>query len=137
MIFAICGLTVVGTGTERAGTSSTGVAAVCAVAAGNPVAPIAAHNSVVARSLDVTNVRIAAAGFFIAFPGSVFCSCFNEYRDDARQTLFLQPRQRSIIPEHKSLQMLESHRAATEVAHSILILASWITLRQRSSSPRT
>jgi hypothetical protein len=63
MIFAICGLTVVGTGTARAGTSS-----VCAWAAVNPTTAIAAHNSAVARSSDVTNGWIPVAGFFIALP---------------------------------------------------------------------
>jgi hypothetical protein len=72
MIFAICGLTVDGTGTERAGTSSTGDAAVCAAAALNPAIPIAAHNSVVAPSFDAANLWIPAIGFFIVSPVFLF-----------------------------------------------------------------
>jgi N-acyl-D-aspartate/D-glutamate deacylase len=60
MIFAICGLTVDGTGTERAGTSS-----VCADAA---VATIAAHNSVAVCNFLITAPGILLVGFFIAFP---------------------------------------------------------------------
>jgi hypothetical protein len=60
MIFAICGLTVVGTGTDRAGTSR-----VCACAV---VSTIAAHNSVAVCKFLITAVEILLAGFFIAFP---------------------------------------------------------------------
>jgi hypothetical protein len=81
MIFAICGLTVDGTGTERAGTSSIGDAAVCAAAALNPAIPIAAHNSVVARSAGGTNLRIPAAGSVIAFPLFFFIRA-STHRDD-------------------------------------------------------
>src|SRR4051794_17514085 len=65
MIFANCGLTVVGTGTDRAGTSS-----VCAWAVAKV---IAAYSSVAVRSF----VQFPAAGFFIALPlfGFLF---FNE-----------------------------------------------------------
>ena len=41
---------------------------------------------------------LALAGFLIAFPCSVFLF-FNVVRDDARQTLPLQPHRRAIIPE--------------------------------------
>jgi hypothetical protein len=98
MIFAICGLTVDGTGTEREGTSSIGDAAVCAAAALNPAIPIATHNSVVAPSSDVTNLRIPATGFFIAFP-LFFYWCFNASRRFVCGTLPLQPHRCRIIPE--------------------------------------
>jgi hypothetical protein len=59
---------------------------------------IAAHNSVAVRNLVVTAVGFPAAGFFIALPCSVSCSSTQD-RDDARQTLPLQPHRSSIIPE--------------------------------------
>jgi hypothetical protein len=96
MIFAICGLTVVGTGTERAGTSS-----VWACAAVKPANPIAAHNSAVARSPDLTNAWIPIAGFFIAF--SLFSLLIRASTHIAticaRWTLPLQPHRCGIIPE--------------------------------------
>jgi hypothetical protein len=65
MIFAICGLTVMGTGTERAGTSS--------VWAWAAVKTIAAHNSIAVHNFVVTAVEFPAS-FFIALPCSVSCS---------------------------------------------------------------
>jgi hypothetical protein len=93
MIFANCGLTVVGTGTDRAGTSSVWAWAV--------LSTIAVHNSVAVHNLVVTAVEFPAAGFFIALPCSVSCSSTKD-RDDARQTLPLQPHGPSIIPERIS-----------------------------------
>jgi hypothetical protein len=61
------------------------------------VSTIAAHNSVAVRSFVVTAVEFPA-GFFIALPCSVSCSSTQD-RDDARQTLPLQPHRSSIIPE--------------------------------------
>jgi hypothetical protein len=65
MIFAICGLTVDGTGTERAGTSSVWAWAV--------VKTMAAHNSVARGSFLITAVEFPAVGFFIALPCSISC----------------------------------------------------------------
>jgi hypothetical protein len=127
MIFAICGLTVDGTGTERAGTSS-----VWAWAVVKPGNAIAAHNSIATRSAGVTNVRISVADCFIALPWSVFL--FVVHRDDfVRAGRFpcnpfgvqLFP---ANFPDRAALQQKDTH--------SILIFASSITLRQRSSSPR-
>jgi hypothetical protein len=94
MIFAICGLTVDGTGTERAGTSSVWAAAA-------PAVPIATHNSIVARSADVTHVWIPPAGCFIAFPlfGVLVVRIATVC---ARWTLSLQPQLCSIIPDQNS-----------------------------------
>src|SRR3984893_18842868 len=58
MIFAICGLTVVGTGTERAGTSSIAAPAVWACPAGDPTIPIAAHKSAVAPDFQVDLIHV-------------------------------------------------------------------------------
>jgi hypothetical protein len=54
MIFAICRLTVLGTGTARAGTSSIGEFAVWAFAAGKATIPAAAHIRAVAPDCHVT-----------------------------------------------------------------------------------
>src|SRR5436305_3414597 len=63
MILANCGLTVVGTGTDRAGTSSGWAWAV--------VSTSAVHNSVAVHNFVVTAVEFPAAGCFIALPCSV------------------------------------------------------------------
>jgi hypothetical protein len=60
MILAICGLTVVGTGTERAGTFSM-PASDWARTADEPAIPIAAHKIMTADS------SMASVGFLIAF----------------------------------------------------------------------
>jgi hypothetical protein len=67
MIFAICGLTVVGTGTECAGTSSIGEFAVWACATAKPAIPIAAHKSALAVKCHLTALRIPLARRLIAF----------------------------------------------------------------------
>jgi len=67
MIFAICGLTVLGTGTECAGTSSTGAFAVWALLGAVLNIPTAAQ-STAAAVFHVTRVRISLAGALIAFP---------------------------------------------------------------------
>jgi hypothetical protein len=69
MIFAICGLTVVGAGTDRAGTSSMAGAAVWACPAGRSTIPIAAHKNTIARGGRVATTRTALAGAaLIALP---------------------------------------------------------------------
>jgi hypothetical protein len=77
MIFAICGLTVVGTGTECAGTSSTGEFSVCACPAGKPAIPAAAHNSAVPPSFHLAK-GFPLAGSLIAFSLFVFFLMFKE-----------------------------------------------------------
>jgi hypothetical protein len=77
MIFAICGLTVAGTGTDRAGTSNIAELAVWACPAGNPRVPIAAHQKSAGAinfciNWEVTKIRIPSAGVLIAFPYSFF-----------------------------------------------------------------
>jgi hypothetical protein len=118
MILAICGLTVVGTGTERAGTSS-----IWAWAGNEPAIPIAAHNSVVMRSFDATTVRIPAAGFLIAFP-LIFLFVLT-HRDDLcaldappatpLDFNYSRTQTRGGFPDRTALQ---------QDAHSILIFAS-------------
>jgi hypothetical protein len=91
MIFAICGLTVEGTGTDRAGTSSVWAWAV--------VETMAAHNNAATGSFRTTAVEFPAVGIFIAAPLFNFLLFFNADRDDAHQTPPLQPHARSIIPQ--------------------------------------
>src|SRR5438270_5761974 len=67
MIFAICGLTVLGTGTEWAGTSSTGAFAVWAFPGAVLSIPSPAQSNA-AASFHVARVRISLAGALIAFP---------------------------------------------------------------------
>jgi hypothetical protein len=96
MIFAICGLTVVGTGTERAGTLSIAASDDWARAADDPATPIAAHNKMTA------NRGMAAVGFLIAFSLLYFCDRFcvlDEYRGANASGVPLQHHQPSIIPE--------------------------------------
>jgi hypothetical protein len=69
MIFAICGLTVEGTGTDRAGTFSM-PASDWARAADEPATPIAAHKIMTADK------RMASVGFLIAFSLSFFMIVF-------------------------------------------------------------
>src|SRR3954453_19758290 len=118
MIFANCGETVLGTGTERAGTSSVWALAV--------VKTIGTHNSVAVRSFLITAVGILLAGIFIALP------C---------RFLVVQRRPRRCAPDaHPATPSASSYsrrdqrdRAALQHTrtYSILICASWITLRQR------
>jgi hypothetical protein len=70
MILAICGLTVVGTGTERAGTFSIAASDVWARAADEPAAPIAAHKIMTADR------RMTSVGFLIAFSLRIFMIVF-------------------------------------------------------------
>jgi hypothetical protein len=73
MIFAIWGLTVLGTGKERAGTSSTG--AVWALPTDGPSSPNIPHKTAAARDFHITAARISFAGALIAFPQFNFL-CF-------------------------------------------------------------
>src|SRR3954462_14645307 len=88
MVFSSCGLTVPGTGTARAGTSSVGALA--------EVKDIPAHNNAAAGSLLIATVLYPAAGICIALPGSVFLL---SSRDDARPTFPQQPLRGGIIPQ--------------------------------------
>jgi hypothetical protein len=67
MIFAICGLTVEGTGTECAGTFNIAASTVWAGAAGKPTAAIATHKKLAVRNCRVTPIRIRSGGFLMAF----------------------------------------------------------------------
>src|SRR4051812_27496952 len=67
IIFAICGLTVLGTGTECAGTSSTGAFAIWALPACElSIAATPQNNAAV--DLHITRLRISLAGALMAFP---------------------------------------------------------------------
>jgi hypothetical protein len=86
MILAICGLTVEGTGTDRAGTFSTPASEDWARAADEPAAPIAAHKIMTADR------RMASVGFLIAFSllyflyfYDRFCCCLTNTAVQTRQ----------------------------------------------------
>jgi hypothetical protein len=96
MIFAICGLTVEGTGTDRAGTLSIPASGDWAWAADEPVTPIAAHKIMTADR------RMASVGFLIAFSLVFFLtilSALDEYRGANALDAPLQHHGSSIIPE--------------------------------------
>jgi hypothetical protein len=78
MIFAICGLTVLGTGTERAGTFSIGASAVWARAVEEAI--IAAHKIIATRRCTF-EIRTASLGFLIACSPAVCyeCLCWRFY----------------------------------------------------------
>jgi hypothetical protein len=77
MIFAICGLTVEGTGTERAGTFSIAASTAWARAAGEPDVAVAAHKNPAVSNRRVTTIRTPPAGFLMALtPDIPFLLCF-------------------------------------------------------------
>jgi hypothetical protein len=70
MILAICGLTVPGTGTERAGTFSIPASDDWARAADEPAVPIAAHK------ITTADRTMASVGFLITFSLYIFMVVF-------------------------------------------------------------
>jgi hypothetical protein len=127
MIFAIWGLTVLGTGTERAGTSSTGT--VWVLPADGPSSPNIPHKNAAARDFHITAARISFAGAPIAFPQFNFL-CF---RRALRAPL--QPRCPAIIPSSRRKPSFDIH---SERFYSALMPASWITLKRAlPKTPRT
>jgi hypothetical protein len=130
MIFAICGLTVEGTGTMRAGTFSIAASAVWAWAVGKPTIPIAAHKKNATQDKNAAHKNIArrcafpgvpppSTGFritpslpFLLYVLNIFigflllrrvCERLDEYRGANALIVFLQHHRPAIIPEHGSM----------------------------------